>query len=195
MALLLLVATAVLAPSIAFAHTGLGSQADFVHGFLHPLTGVDHTLAMLAVGVVAYQIGGRALWLIPVTFVVAMALGGVLGMGGVNLPFVEIGIALSVIVLGAAVAFGMPAPLAAVMTVVGLFAIFHGHAHGSEIPESAGGLAYGFGFMGATALLHLGGIAVGLLIGWVGKTHERALARAAGGLMSIAGIGILAGIM
>ncbi|WP_342641381.1 HupE/UreJ family protein [Rhodoligotrophos ferricapiens] len=195
MAWLLLAATAVFHPSIAFAHTGLGSEAGFVHGFLHPFTGMDHTLAMLAVGIVAYQIGGRALWLVPVSFVLAMAVGGVLGMWGVNVPFVELGIALSVIVLGAAIALGMPAPLAAVMAIVGLFAIFHGHAHGTEIPESASGLTYGLGFMGATGLLHLGGIGIGLLIGWAGKNHERVLARAAGGLMSIAGIGILAGMM
>lgn len=186
-------AATALIPAIAFAHTGSGTNADFMHGFFHPITGIDHILAMVAVGIVAYQIGGRALWLIPVSFILGMALGGVLGLSNVNVPFVELSIALSVIALGAAVALGITAPVAAVMAVVGLFAIFHGHAHGTEIPENASGLAYAIGFVGATGLLHLSGIGIGLLIGRVSESRERTVVRIAGCLMTVAGIGILAG--
>ena len=121
-----------LAPTAALAHVGVGDTSGFAHGFMHPLSGLDHQLAMILVGVFAYQLGGRALWLVPLTFVSIMALGGFLGVAGIPVPFVEIGIALSVIVLGAVVAFGVKAPLAVAMGAVGLFAIFHGHAHGSK---------------------------------------------------------------
>ena len=152
-------------PSIASAHTGVGDTAGFSHGFLHPLTGLDHVLAMVMVGIFAWQLGGRALWLVPTTFVALMAVGVALGVTGIGVPFVEAGIALSVIVLGAIVALRVRAPVAAAMAVVGLFAIFHGHAHGSEMPESAADIAYGMGFMLATALLHAAGIGLGFLIG------------------------------
>ena len=101
-----------------------------MHGFMHPLGGLDHQLAMILVGIFAYQLAGRALWLVPLTFVGIMAVGGFLGIAGVPVPFIEIGIALSVIVLGAIVAFGVKVPVAVAMGIVGLFAIFHGHAHG-----------------------------------------------------------------
>ena len=152
---------ALLAPSVALAHTGVGEAGGFSHGFMHPIGGVDHVLAMVLVGVFAWQLGGRALWLVPATFVVVMALGGAVGVGGIELPLVEIGIALSVVVLGAAVAFGVKAPVAAAMAIVGLFAVFHGHAHGAEMPETAAGAAYGLGFMLGTGLLHLVGIGLG----------------------------------
>lgn len=190
---LFVAAIATLLPAIAFAHTGTGTTADFGHGFLHPVTGIDHILAMVAVGIFACQIGGRALWLVPGAFIVGMVLGGVLGASSVTVPFVELGIALSVIVLGAAVALGMNTPVAAVMGIVGLFAIFHGHAHGAEIPETASGVAYAMGFMAATALLHICGIAFGLLIGRVGKSQEPTMVRIAGCLMAVAGIGIVTG--
>jgi urease accessory protein len=135
-------ATAILAPAVAFAHTGVGDTSGFVHGFGHPISGLDHILAMVMVGIFAWQLGGRALWLVPTTFVLIMAVGGALGIAGIGVPFVEIGIALSVVVLGAIVAFNVKAPVAAAMGLVGLFAIFHGHAHGAEIPEDAGGVAY-----------------------------------------------------
>lgn len=190
---LFVAAIATLFPAIAFAHTGTGTAADFGHGFLHPVTGIDHILAMVAVGIFACQIGGRALWLVPGAFIVGMVLGGVLGASRVTVPFVELGIALSVIVLGAAVALGMNTPVAAVMGIVGLFAIFHGHAHGAEIPETASGVAYAMGFMAATGLLHICGIAFGLLIGRVGKSQEPTMVRIAGCLMAVAGIGIVTG--
>ena len=143
---------AFLAPTAALAHTGVGDTSGFMHGFMHPLGGLDHQLAMILVGVFAYQLGGRALWLVPLTFVGIMALGGFLGIAGIPVPFIELGIALSVIVLGAIVAFGVKVPVAAAMGIVGLFAIFHGHAHGSEMPMDASGFEYGLGFMLATAI-------------------------------------------
>jgi len=165
---LLAAATAILTPGVAFAHTGVGDTSGFIHGFGHPISGLDHILAMVMVGVFAWQLGGRALWLVPMTFLVIMSIGGALGIAGIGVPFVEIGIALSVVVLGAIVAFNVKAPIAAAMGLVGLFAIFHGHAHGAEIPEDAGGVAYAAGFMIATALLHLAGITAGFLIGLSG---------------------------
>ena len=182
-----------LAPTAAFAHVGVGSTSGFVHGFMHPLSGLDHQLAMILVGVFAYQLGGRALWLVPLTFVGVMALGGFLGVMGIPVPFVEVGIALSVIVLGAIVAFGVKAPLAVAMAAVGFFAIFHGHAHGSEMPLDASGFEYGLGFMLATAALHTVGIGLGVLIGMSSKTFGNTVYRLAGGVASVAGIGLLLG--
>ena len=182
-----------LAPTAAFAHVGVGSTSGFVHGFMHPLSGLDHQLAMILVGVFAYQLGGRALWLVPLTFVSVMALGGFLGVMGIPVPFVEVGIALSVIVLGAIVAFGVKAPVAAAMAAVGFFAIFHGHAHGSEMPLDASGFEYGLGFMLASAALHTVGIGLGFLIGMSSKPFGNSVYRLAGGVASVAGIGLLLG--
>lgn len=190
-----LAALTALAPSMAFAHTGVGDTVGIAHGFTHPITGIDHVLAMVMVGVFAWQLGGRALWLVPTTFVLVMAIGGALGVAGFGVPFVEAGIALSVIVLGAIVAFGIKAPAAVAMAVVGLFAVFHGHAHGSEMPETAAGLAYGLGFMLATALLHVAGIGIGFLIGWVGDKQGPIVVRTAGAAASLAGVAILAGLI
>src|SRR5262249_33948038 len=153
-----------LIPTAAFAHPGIGDPHGFVHGFAHPLGGLGPILAMVTVGIFAWQLGGRALWLVPATFVLAMAAGGALGMAGVPVPFVELGIAASVIVLGAVVAFARRAPVAIAVGLVGVFAIFHGHAHGTEMPLDATGGAYAAGFMLATALLHAAGIALGFAI-------------------------------
>ncbi len=180
-----------LAPTAAFAHVGVGSTSGFVHGFMHPLSGLDHQLAMILVGVFAYQLGGRALWLVPLSFVSVMALGGFLGVMGIPVPFVEFGIALSVVVLGGIVAFGVKAPVAVAMAAVGLFAIFHGHAHGTEMPMNALGLEYGAGFMLATAALHA--IGIGFLIGMSSTALGNTVYRLAGGLASIAGLGLLLG--
>ena len=182
-----------LAPSAALAHTGVGDTSGFIHGFMHPLGGLDHQLAMILVGIFAYQLGGRALWLVPLTFVGVMAIGGLLGVAGIPVPFIELGIALSVIVLGAIVAFGVKVPVAAAMGIVGLFAIFHGHAHGSEMPMDASGLEYGLGFMLATAILHAVGIGIGFLIGMTTKWLGDNVYRVAGGLA--AGVGILLGVI
>lgn len=184
-----------LASSAALSHTGIGSTGGFVHGFAHPLSGLDHQLAMILVGVFAYRLGGRALWLVPLTFVVIMALGGALGVSGLSLPFVEIAIALSVVVLGAVIALGVRAPIALAMALVGLFAVFHGHAHGSEMPLDASGVEYGLGFMFATALLHAFGIALGFLLGLSAERLGANTYRIAGALASIAGLAMLFGYM
>ncbi len=191
---LLALATAAL-PAVAYAHTGVGETGGLVHGFSHPISGLDHILAMVMVGVFAFQLGGRAVWAVPATFVLVMAFGGALGIAGVNLPFVETGIALSVVVLGAAVALNVRASTAVAMGIVGLFAIFHGHAHGAEIPENAGRAAYAAGFMIATALLHAAGLATGFLIARVGERQGAFVVRTAGGLAAVAGVGILTGLI
>jgi urease accessory protein len=184
---------AVLVPSVAFAHTGHGDTTGFIHGFEHPIGGLDHILAMVAVGVFAYVLGGKALWLVPAAFVSMMIVGFALGLGGVNVPFVELGIALSSVVIGGAAALGRPMPTAAAMSLVGVFAIFHGHAHGAEMPETASGALYAAGFIVATALLHAAGIGAALgttkIVGKFGKP----VAQVAGGLFALAGIGVLAG--
>ncbi|MDC9835981.1 HupE/UreJ family protein [Rhizobium binxianense] len=191
----LLASAAVALPAVAYAHPAIGEAAGFSHGFAHPISGLDHVLAMGMVGVFAFQLGGRATWLLPMTFVLVMALGGVLGAAGIALPFVELGIALSVVVLGAIVALNVKAPLAAALGIVGLFAIFHGHAHGAEMPENAAGAAYAAGFMVATVLLHVTGLALGYVIGRVGERQGVFVARAAGGIAAISGVGILAGLI
>ncbi|MDM9620633.1 HupE/UreJ family protein [Rhizobium sp. S96] len=188
-------AALVLAPSLAFAHTGVGGTTGFFHGFSHPLSGLDHVLAMIMVGIIACQLGGRALWLVPATFVLVMAAGGALGMAGVGLPFVEAGIALSVIVLGAVIALGIRAPVAIAAGIVGLFAVFHGHAHGAEMPAAAGGIAYAIGFMLATAVLHIAGIALGFIVARIGDRHGMIAVRTASGLAAVAGVGLLSGVI
>lgn len=189
------VAALLLAPSLALAHTGVGNTAGFVHGFGHPLSGLDHVLAMGMVGVLAWQLGGRAVWIVPTTFVLVMAVGGALGMMGIAVPFVEIGIVLSVIVLGAIVALGIQAPVAIAAGIVGLFAIFHGHAHGAEMPAATGGIAFAAGFMIATATLHAAGLAAGYLIGKAGDGNGAFATRAAGGIAALAGVGLLTGVI
>jgi urease accessory protein len=181
-------------PSAAFAHPGHpGDAAGLLHGFMHPVGGIDHILAMVAVGVFAFVLGGRALILVPLAFVAMMAAGFVLGVSGVNLPFVELAIALSSIVIGAAAAWGKPMPVAAAMSLVGVFAIFHGHAHGSEMPANAVGFEYALGFMLATALLHLAGIGAALGVSKLAGRFGKPVAQVAGGLFALGGLGVLAG--
>jgi urease accessory protein len=180
-----------LVPSAAFAHPALGDAHGFVQGLAHPLSGLDHVLAMVTVGLFAWQLGGRALWLVPAAFVLAMAAGGAIAMLGVSVPLVEFGIALSIIVLGAVVALGVKAPLALAAGLVALFAIFHGHAHGSEMPLEASAAVYGAGFVLATALLHMVGIALGIAIGRIGNTHGWAAYRLGGGFVALAGVALL----
>lgn len=156
----LLTAFFTLSPAAAFAHTGAGATHGAFMGFMHPLGGPDHVLAMVSTGFLAYVLGGRALWLVPAAFVVMMAAGGFAGVSGLELPFVETGIGLSIIVIGFAAALGRKIPLAAAMGLAGAFALFHGFAHGAEMPGAASGLAYGAGFVLATAMLHAAGIAL-----------------------------------
>jgi urease accessory protein len=179
----------------AFAHTGAGATTGFAYGFAHPIGGLDHVLAMVAVGLFAYLLKGKALWLVPAAFVGTMALGGIVGVFGIPVPLVEIGIALSVVAIGAMIAFGKSVPIAAAMAVVGVFAVFHGHAHGAEMPAAASGLAYGLGFMLATASLHAAGVLAGFGIGKMSEAHSMKIARASGAALSLAGIAILAGVL
>ncbi|MDZ4736714.1 MAG: HupE/UreJ family protein, partial [Rhodospirillaceae bacterium] len=162
----------------ALAHTDAGATTGFAYGFGHPIGGLDHVLAIVAVGLFAYLLKGNALWLVPAAFVGMMAVGGIIGVFGIPVPMVELGIALSVVVIGGLIAFGKSIPIAAAMAVVGMFAIFHGHAHGAEMPETTSGLVYGLGFMLATALLHGVGILAGFGIGKLSETHGMKLARA-----------------
>ena len=192
---MLLALAAVAAPAVAYAHTGVGDTSGFEHGFSHPISGLDHILAMVMVGVFAFQLGGRATWLVPTTFVLVMAVGGGLGIAGINVPFVELGIALSVVGLGAIVALNVKASTAVAMGLVGLFAIFHGHAHGAEMPENAAGAAYAAGFMIATAVLHAVGLGLGFMIGRAGERHGTFAVRTAGGVAAVAGVGILTGMI
>jgi urease accessory protein len=195
MSRLALTIAALLIPSSAQAHNGVGDTNGFVHGFTHPISGVDHILAMVAVGLFAAHLGGRVLWLVPLSFVSMMTVGGAFGMAGVDLPFVEIGIGLSVVVLGLAVACGFHIPTAAAMALVGLFAIFHGHTHGAEMPESASGLAYGIGFVLATATLHGCGISLGLSVGRMSEAYGNRILQITGSAMALAGITILTGYL
>jgi urease accessory protein len=185
----------VLIASATQAHTGVGDTNGFTHGFEHPVSGVDHVLVMVAVGLYAAHLGGRALWLVPLSFVSMMVVGGAFGTAGIGFPIVEIGIGLSVVILGVAVASGFHMPTAAAMTMVGIFAIFHGHAHGTGMPESASGFEYGVGFVLATAMLHAFGIGIGLLIGRMSQSYGNRILQLAGSGMALAGIAILTGYM
>jgi len=179
-------AVAVLAwPLVASAHVEAGRAEGLLAGLRHPVSGLDHVLAMVAVGLWGAQLGAPAIWLLPVTFPVVMAFGGMLGLLGVPLPGVEIGIALSALVLGLAVSAAWRPPLVAAAVVVGLFAVFHGHAHGTELPAGASGLLYSLGFVAATGLLHATGIGIGLIQRW--EWGKRVL-RAAGAAVAAAGL-------
>ena len=179
-------------PSTACAHTESGIVGGALSGFLHPLTGLDHLVAMLAVGLWGAFLGARAMWTLPVVFPVVMALGGAAGVLGLPLPGVETGIALSAVMLGLMVAFGAKPPLWVAAIIVGFFAIFHGHAHGTELPKSANALAYAIGFVVATGLLHLAGIAIGLLARW---PWGRVAVRVGGGAIAAVGLGFLVGFL
>ncbi len=159
---ILFVMAGALLPSFAFAHAAAEEAGGFMHGFMHPLSGLDHVCAMLAVGLWAAQMGGRSVWAVPLAFVSVMTLGSALSILDIGLPFVEQGIVLSVLLLGVLIAASVHLPLWVSSSIVGLFALWHGHAHGSETPAHISGLLYGFGFLLTTALLHLAGIASGL---------------------------------
>ncbi len=177
---------------MAEAHTETGSIGGFVGGFLHPLTGLDHIAAMVAVGLWGASLGAPAMWLLPVIFPMVMAFGGALGVLGVPLPGVELCIALSGVMLGLAVAFAARPPLWVAGLLVGFFAIFHGHAHGTELPRAANPFTYAVGFVIATGLLHLSGISLGLLTRW---PWGKAVVQAGGGVIACIGFGFLFGII
>jgi urease accessory protein len=179
----------VFAPAAALAHPGHDGAGGLVHGFLHPVTGIDHVLAMIAVGVLAAQYGGRALWLVPMSFLVAMAAAGATGMAGIPVQIVEAGIGLSVVVLGLVIAFQIKPPTLVAMMVVGFFALFHGYAHGSEMPNGLAGLSFAAGFLAATALLLGAGVGLGSLL--QRRPLSRRLIQAGGGAMALVGIAVL----
>lgn len=172
-------------PATALAHTQGGEALGFFSGLAHPVSGVDHVLAMVAVGLWGAQLGSPAIWILPVTFPMVMAFGGTLGLMGLQLPGIEICIALSAIALGFMVLREAQPNLLAAAFLVGFFAIFHGHAHGTELPPGANGMLYSIGFVIATGTLHAAGIAIGLVHRWpVG----RLALRAAGALVSLGGV-------
>ena len=178
--------------SVTSAHETSGISGGFASGFMHPVLGWDHVVAMVAVGLWGAFLGYPAIWVLPVVFPLVMAFGGALGVMGVPIPAVETGIAASAVVLGCMVAFAVRPPLWIAAVIVGAFAIFHGHAHGTELPNAVSPLAYSIGFVFSTGLLHLAGIAFGLLVRWpAGKVAVRA----GGSLIALVGIGFLTGIV
>jgi len=178
-------------PALALAHIGQGDiSGGFIAGVAHPVFGLDHVVAMVAVGIWGAQLGAPAIWVLPVTFPIVMAFGGVLGGLGVPIPGIEIGIAVSAIVLGAMIGFATHPPLWVAAIVVGVFAIFHGHAHGTELPESANAISYAVGFVAATGSLHALGILIGVANRW--SAGAKAL-RAGGGVIAACGLYFLTG--
>lgn len=182
-------------PGAAFAHPGHeAAGGGGVQGLMHPFTGLDHALAMILVGLFAYRLGGRALWMLPLAFLAAMAAGGILGFAAPATTLVEVAIALSVILLGIAVAFNIKAPVAVAAGVVGLFAIFHGFAHGAEMPAGAGALPYAGGFLLGTATLLAIGLGAGTALTNTVVARGGHAMRSAGTIAAVVGVGLLSGI-
>ncbi|HWN94918.1 MAG TPA: HupE/UreJ family protein [Methylomirabilota bacterium] len=177
-----------LLPAPASAHTETGAIGGLISGFTHPLTGLDHLVAMVAVGLWGAFLGGRAIWMLPVAFPVVMAFGGALGVMKVPLPAVETGIALSGVILGLLVALAVKPPVIWAAVIVGIFGLLHGHAHGTELPKSASPMTYAIGFVVATGLLHLAGIALGLLVKW---PWGKVVVRCGGAVIALIGLGFL----
>jgi len=179
--------------SNVFAHADAASvSGGFLSGLSHPIGGLDHITAMFAVGLWGFFLGRPAIWILPIVFPLVMAFGGVLGLLGIQVPMIEPGIAASSIVLGLLIAFAIKAPLWVAAVIVGAFAIFHGYAHGAELPEAANPLAYSLGFVIATGLLHLAGIAFGELARF---SWGHYVVRAGGALIALAGVGFLTGMI
>ena len=177
----------VIVASPASAHVS-GVDSDLASGFVHPFSGIDHLLSMIAIGLWAVQTGGRATWLLPVVFPVAMTLGAVAGISAVDLPLVELGIALSVLSLGALIAFAIRVPVVVGAVVVAVFAVMHGHAHGIELPAGGGPVAYGAGFVAATVVLHGVGISLGFALR---STAAARLVRTVGATIALVGAGLV----
>lgn len=173
---LALIIALALPPTTAYAHPDPSHALGFLHGFAHPLGGDDHIIAMLAVGVFAAVLGGRALWLVPLSFLAMMVAGFGLGVTGITLPFTELAVAESGVVIGAAAVFGRSTPVPLAMALVGVFAVFHGMAHGAEMPVEGGAALYAGGFVAATALLHAASLMLTLSLAW----SIRQLSKAAG---------------
>ena len=181
----LLAALVLLLPTSAHAHVEQGQAAGLLSGLRHPWSGLDHVLAMIAVGIWGAQLGNPALWVLPVTFPLVMSVGAMLGLLGLPLPGVEIGIALSALLLGGMVVGESRPKLAVSGVLVGLLAVFHGHAHGAELPVGQSGMLYSMGFVIATGCLHGVGIAIGLIHRW---TWGRLALRCAGAFIAVMGV-------
>jgi urease accessory protein len=186
---------ACLVPAVAFAHPDPGSHSGLGLGFMHPLTGADHLLAMVAVGMLAATLGGRALWVLPLTFLAVMTIGGGLGINGVGLPLVEMVVALSVMVMGLTVALPQKCPLLAAAVMVGTFALYHGHAHGTELTGGVSAIPFVLGFTVATATLHSVGIGLGVAVKSFNPIHVRYAFGASGLAIAIFGIGLVTKIV
>ncbi len=184
-----------LVPNPVYAHDASTVErfGSFLGGLFHPILGLDHFLAMLSVGIVSAQIGGRAILTVPSTFVVVMGLGGLLGLGGLGFGGVETGIALSVVVLGMVIFANQSLPIFAVMTAVALFAVFHGYAHGAEMPEIAEPIQYAIGFMTGTAAIHITGVLIGDIPGHY--KYGAVVLRGLGGIFAVVGILFLIGVL
>jgi urease accessory protein len=177
--------TVLLCARLVEAHIQKGEAAGFLSGVRHPISGLDHALAMIAVGLWGAQLGAPAIWLFPVAFPMVMALGGMMALMGIPLPGAEVGIAASAILLGAAVMFESRPRLLIAASLVGFFAIFHGYAHGTELPPGQSGLLYSIGFVIATGCLHGVGITIGLIHRW---GWGQKVVRFAGAGMAVAGL-------
>jgi urease accessory protein len=177
--------------TVAQAHSGEGGANGFMAGVLHPLTGFDHLLAMVAVGMWGATLGAPLVWALPVAFPMLMVVGGVLGIAGIPVPLVEPGIAASVTILGLAIALAWRAPISIALAIVAVFGVFHGYAHGAELPNAVSPAAFVAGFVLCTGSLHLAGIAIGTL-----KNIPRGAQalRVGGGLIAAAGVWIFAGM-
>lgn len=187
------IALVLLAATAGSAHAHPGHVADsLMNGLSHPLSGLDHLLAMIAVGLWAAQLGGRARWLVPASFLTVMALGGVLGMGGLVLPFAESGVAASVLILGVLIAASARLPMTAGVTLMGAFAVCHGFAHGAEMPAAASSMSYGAGFLFASALLQLSGILLALALAHGNPRPTAPVFRLAGAALALVGLFIWA---
>ena len=181
-----------LSNSLAYAHGGIGLNSGIAGGFMHPLSGLDHIAAMVAVGLWGAFLGRPAIWLLPVVFPLIMVVGGVFGMLHLPIPAIETGIASSAIVLGLMVALAARPPLWIAAIMVAIFAIFHGYAHGAELPNATNPIAYSIGFVVATGLLHLSGIAFGLLVEW---PQGKVAVRLGGAVIALVGVGFLTGLI
>jgi len=191
---LLLALSIGLVPQVVYAHDGSTVPfGGFLSGLVHPVLGYDHLLAMLSVGILSAQIGGRAIWTVPATFVGVMAIGGALGLIDIGLNVTELGIAASLVLLGSIIAAERNIPVRLAMLGVGFFAIFHGYAHGTEMPTTAEPVLYALGFLTGTALIHIAGV----VIGDISKHYERGkmILRVGGSLIALVGFLFIFGVL
>ena len=190
----ILALTLAIVPGVAYAHDGTNlALGGFLSGLVHPVLGYDHLLAMLSVGILSAQIGGRAIWTVPAAFVSVMAVGGFLGLIDIGLTATEFGIAVSLVILGSVIAAERRLSILVAMVGVGFFAIFHGYAHGSEVPETAEPFLYALGFLMGTALIHI----TSVVIGDISRHYERGkiILRVGGALIALIGLLFIFGVL